>query len=449
MPDEVNAGGAATSGGGSSASGATGGSAPTGGSGTTTSTTPQTDIEFLSAPEPKAPETKTSETTAPEKTVPDLEEINLSALEEASPDWFGKITDEAAKGEVQKLLDLQKSFADKFKDAPEELFKALPGGKEQLTALQTLSKEVIELDGHIAANTPESNAIVVGRYLGEAPDQGVGLFRAGAHHLAKTNPEAWNQIAGELVNSTLESAGIGANFNELISGIQEMRQAIQKDDGEGLGKALARILGEPQKKPASDPNAERQQSELAAAKAERTAAQTESWKFRNERSSQKIDNHIHSEAGKLLTKVLPASISEKDRASLRDSIYSEVISQMLADQYRVSKAVALIGHSKPDGKGGIDYSNANLTATQEHWDQMTNMVLESLTPQLLNRAVSKVVTQWSKDRAASNKEARERSRGAAPKTDVGAGKTPANGKGKKPLTEEQFRKMDDIEFLSY
>jgi hypothetical protein len=445
MPDEVTPGAVAA---GSGDSGAPAG----GGAGGGSVAPPQTDVEFLSAAE-SAPAVETTKPAdaAPPSEKPDAapEEVNLSLLEEAQPEWFAKITDEAAKGEVQKLLDLQKSLNDKFKAAPDELFKDLPGGREQLTALQTLSKEVTELDGHIAANTPESNAIVVGRYLEEAPDKGVGLFRAGAQHLAKANPEGWKQVGDEILNATLKASGIGVDSSALLAAISEMRDAVQKGDGEAFGKAAGKLLGEPQKETPRDPNAERTQAELAQAKTERTKAQTESWKFRNDRSSQKVDNHISTETGKLLSKVLPAGISEKDRASLRGDIGDEVMSQLLADKFHVSKIIDLIGFSKPDGKGGFDYSNVNLSATQEVWDQAEKMILERLTPQLISRATAKVVSQWSKDRAASNKEAREKARSMAAKPDVGAGKTPVNGKGKKPLTEEQFRKMSDEEFLAY
>jgi len=188
---------------------------------------------------------------------------------------------------VQKLLELQKSFADKFKDAPEELFKDLPGGREQLTALQTLSKEVGELDEHIAANTPESNAIVVGRYLGEAPDKGMGLFRAGAQHLAKSNPEGWQQLGNEILASTLQAAGIGIDPTGLITAISEMRQAVQADDGEAFGKAASKLLGAPKAEAKPDANLERARTETAQAKETLTKAQTESWRFRNDRSSQK------------------------------------------------------------------------------------------------------------------------------------------------------------------
>src|SRR6266404_2529827 len=228
---------AAADGGGDAGGGgaAAGGGSPAGGSGGGAASAPQSDVDFLSAPDAAAQPDKGAETAAAEKVAAKegdaaAEEINLSALEEAQPEWLAKITDEGAKSEVQKLLELQKSFADKFKDAPEELFKDLPGGREQLTALQTLSKEVGELDEHIAANTPESNAIVVGRYLGEAPDKGMGLFRAGAQHLAKSNPEGWQQLGNELLTSTLKAAGIGVDAAGLLSAISEMREALNAND---------------------------------------------------------------------------------------------------------------------------------------------------------------------------------------------------------------------------
>ncbi len=448
---------AAADGGGDAGGGgaAAGGGSPAGGSGGGAASAPQSDVDFLSAPDAAAQPDKGAETAAAEKVAAKegdaaAEEINLSALEEAQPEWLAKITDEGAKSEVQKLLELQKSFADKFKDAPEELFKDLPGGREQLTALQTLSKEVGELDEHIAANTPESNAIVVGRYLGEAPDKGMGLFRAGAQHLAKSNPEGWQQLGNELLTSTLKAAGIGVDAAGLLSAISEMREALNaNDEGQAFGAAAGKLLGAPKAEAKPDANLERARTETAQAKETLTKAQTESWRFRNDRSSQKVDTHIVTEAGKLLAKVLPAGISEKDRASLRSDIQAEVMSQLVSNKFEAAKVLQLIGYSTPDGKGGFDYSKVNLGATQENWDQAEKMILANLTPKMISQATAKIVSQWSKDRAASNKEAREKARSATDKKDVGAGKPAAGGKGKPPLSKEQFLKMTDEEFLAY
>ncbi len=107
------------------------------------------------------------------------------------------------------------------------------------------SKEVGELDSPPEANTPEANAMLAERYLAMTPDGGAGLTSAIAWRMAKTYPKAWQKIGGELVNETLKSSGIAADLETLVSAVQEMRQALQKDDGEAFGKAAGKLLGVP------------------------------------------------------------------------------------------------------------------------------------------------------------------------------------------------------------
>ncbi len=222
---------------------------------------PGGDVAFLNAPE--AAETKaddgtpkTDATDAPKADETGAEEINLAALEEGQPEWFAKITDEGAKTEVQKLLDANKAFGEKFKDAADldAFFKDLPGGREQIAALQTLSNEVSELDAALEGNTPEGLATVAERYLAMTPDGGAGLLRAAAQHMAKESPEAWNAIATELVNSTLTANGIGADIQGVVGAIAEIRAAVQKDDGDAFGTAVQKLLGAPKTEAKPDAN---------------------------------------------------------------------------------------------------------------------------------------------------------------------------------------------------
>ncbi len=453
MADEVSAGGAVAP---AAAPAATGSGTGAGSGGSAAPA--QSDEQFLSTPA-AAPETTAAETKPAEKTAEEAapEEINLSALEEGQPEWLAKVTDPAVKAEVQKLLDYQKSFSAKFKDAADldAFFKELPGGREQVAALQTLSKEVGELDGHLEANTPEGNAIIAERYLAMTPDAGVGLLRASAQHMAKSNPEAWNQISTELVNSTLKANEIGVDLATMVGAVKEMREAIQKDDGEGFGKAAGKLLGAPKAEPKPDANLARLTERETAARNDAQKAQTESWQFRSEKSGDKLTSHLATETGKLLSKVLPASIAEKDRASLRADISAEIMSQLTSNAYLKSQVVQLIGVSTLNEKGVRDHSKSNLAASQQDFDKATELVLQNATPKLIAAAVAKVVSRWSKDREASNKEARDRAKSATAKVDVGAGATPANGKGKKPLTLEEYKQKfpageeGDIAFLSY
>lgn len=80
------------------------------------------------------------------------------------------------------------------------------------------------------------------------------------------------------------------------------------------------------------------------------------------------------------------------------------------------------------------------------------MIVERATPQLIVKAASKIVSQWSRDRAASNKEAREKARGPASKKDAGAGAAPASAK--KVFNADEVAKrmrsgeMSDSEWLN-
>jgi hypothetical protein len=107
------------------------------------------------------------------------------------------------------------------------------------------SKEGGEVDSAPGANAPEADAMVAERYLAMTPDGGVGLTRAIAWRMAKTYPQAWQKIGAELVNEKLKSSGIGADLQTLVGAVQEMRQAIQKNDSEAFGKAAGKLLGVP------------------------------------------------------------------------------------------------------------------------------------------------------------------------------------------------------------
>jgi hypothetical protein len=455
MAEEVNAGAAAAAGADS------GGGAPsTGVSGSGMSAAEIAadggDIAFLEKGEP-AGTAATEETTgkAAEESAKETPagEVDLSALEEGQPEWLAKVTDPAVKTEVEKLLALQKAFAERFKDADDlaAFFKDLPGGREQVAALQTLSQEVAELDSALEANTPEGNAEIAERYLGMTPDGGAGLIRAAAHHMAKNSPETWNQISAELINSTLAANGIGADLNGVLGAIQEMKDAVKADDGEAFGKAAGKLLGNPKLPAKADPAAAKLAERENTLKADATKAQTESWQFRSEKSGNAIDSQLTRMTDEALAKVLPTSIPEKERATLRTEIAAEVMSQVVSDAWLASKVVQLIGVSTK-GKDGTDYSKANLRASQAEWDKATEMILNYTTPRIVAKAAAKVVSKWSKDRAQANTSARNTARNSARTVDVGAAPGGKVNNGRRVLTEDMVRgpkALTDAELLNF
>jgi hypothetical protein len=446
MADEVNVGAPAGGSGASVAPPASG--LPGGTSGGTAPSAPMNDDQILESLSEKPSGAAPGSEAAPAKVdgAEATPEINLDALKEAQPEWLAKVTDEGAKAEIAKLLATQEKFSKLFKDDPDYdgFLKELPGGREQIAALQTLSKEVTEMDGHIAANTPESNAAVVERYLGEAPDKGIGLFRAGAQHLAKTNPEAYQQIGTELINSSLKASGIGADLQTVIGAVQEMRQAIAKDDGEAFGKAAAKLLGEPGKAapPQADPETARLKADRETAQREANTARTEVWSVHAQRTAGEAVNHIRQMIGQALAvkvngkPLISDVISAESRQRLADTIYGDVDAQLMADQCFVSQMRQLIGDPK----------SPLLTATKENFEKALELNKARIAKLLTPAMIKKHVETWARDVVAKNNGAIERAKGAAAGGDkVGGAPAPGSGGKVRPLTPEMLAKMSPEE----
>src|SRR5437879_6574031 len=116
----------------SAASGSDGGAGVPDSPGTAMPPDSMSDIDVLNQPDsPPEPGVVTEKPPISADTKPEAgaaEEINLSALEEGQPQWLAKVTDPAAKAEVEKLLAYHKAVSDKFKDEADlaEFFKDLP-----------------------------------------------------------------------------------------------------------------------------------------------------------------------------------------------------------------------------------------------------------------------------------------------------------------------------------
>ncbi len=372
-------------------------------------------------------------------------EINLDAPAEKQPEWLSKVTDESAKAEIAKLLSAQEKFSKLFKDDADYdgFLKEMPGGREQITALQTLSKEVTEIDGHIAANTPESNAAVVERYLGEAPDKGIGLFRAGAQHLAKTNPEAYQQIGTEMVNASLKASGIGADLATITGAVKEMRDAIAKDDGEAFGRAAAKLLGEPAKAaPQTDPETARLKADREAAQKEANTARVEVWNLNIQRAHGDATRGMREAIEQALAvkvngkPLISDVISATSRKQLADAIYGDVDAQLMADPWYVSQMRQLIGDPK----------NPLLTAKPEDFAKSLELTKARVAKLLTPATIKKHVETWARDVVAKNNEAINRAKGAAAGGDkVGGAPAPGSGGKVRPLTPEALAKMSPEE----
>lgn len=440
MADEVIVAPPAAGGDGGSGSSAP----PAGGNGTPAAAAQdpsQSEEDFFASARP-APETDDGEQLPAEKeegaqpAAAEGEEFNLAELEPGQPEWMAKVTDPAAKAEILKVLNFQKAASSLFKDQAdlEAFVKDYPGGRQQIADERLTVKQAAEIDGHIAANTPEGNATVVGQYLGDAPDGGMGLFSAAAQHIARTNPEGWQKLGGEIINQTLKSSGIGADLATVIGAVRELREAAKNDDGEAFGKAAAKLMGEPkadEKSPADPRLANALQAEKEARESERKAQGT-IYTTRNAGMVKAFKDEIHSQVGKFLgnEKIIPKSVSAEDRATMTDKIFGEVIEQLKANSYLDSQVVQLVGVNS------ADLAKANLKASQGDFDKVVELLKGAANKDLVNRAIAKVVTEYSKARQKTNIETRTNARGGIERKEVGAAAPVGSGFRAIPLAEQ-------------
>src|SRR5579862_3522950 len=367
------------------------------------------------------------------------EEVNLAALEEGQPEWLAKVTDEAAKSEVTKLLELNKAFSARFKDVAdlESFFKELPGGREEIAAMQTLSREVGELDSFIEGNDFNGHLQVADRVLSQAPDNAVSMTRAWAKTVAEKQPEAWQQISGELVDSTLKAAGIGVNFGELQQTLGEIREALKTDNAEGFGKAVGKLLGEPKAGQKEDPNVVRaRDADKRAQTAERTA-KVKDWDAAVNKNGDAIEQHVRTEIGKALAikdsqgrPLIPSSVPAADRDKLISAIMGEIDTQVASDRWLGSQITNLVGMRNGDKQ--------NLSAGEKEFGEALRLSKDAV-GRVLNAAVRKVVSGWARDLAASNAEARNRAKGGSgsQRQDVG-GTTPTTRSGRPSIAMEDL-----------
>lgn len=384
-----------------------------------------------------APSGKPEPVVAKEE-VPADTEINLDALGEAEPEWLAKVTDAAAKTEISKLLDANKKFSEHFKDTEDldGFFKELPGGREQIAAMQTLVRENAELDSALETNTPESLAAVAERYVGQTPDGGMNLLRATAQQMAKTNPESWNQVSRELINSSLNAVGLASDFPALVTAINEMRTAIANDDMEAFGRAAAKITQSPKSEVPQDSNITRlQEREQVAIKAER-AAKVQLWENNVSRVVDSGRNFQKQTIGTALAAkdsqgrpLIPASIPEKSRQQLADRIYEEVDKQLASDSWLTSQIYSLVGSRSGD--------KHNLAATQEHFNKTLEISKSAIT-RLVPAVTKRIITEWSKELVASSREAIAKAKGSPQQARREPGGTAASTKGNRRLD------LDDV-----
>jgi hypothetical protein len=437
--------------------GAGSGAGSGGGAGGGADTSAMSDAEFLGT---QAPATEATESTAivPAKEAPAAEAAGTELIkpgalekEEGEPEWFETVKDAKASAAARELWKANQVYAKHFAkpEDVETFFKELPGGREQVAALQTLGKEVAELDSAIEGSDFAGHLSVAERVLGQAPANAVSITRAWAQTVAKSQPEAWHQISTELVDSTLKAAGIGVNLSTLLGEFRKLRAAVAAQDGDALGLAVSNLIAEPEKAAPEDPNLVKLRTDAAAAKTERDRVLTETWESNTNSNVEAVVNFVKQEAGKKLSEVLMDSTPQSTRDKLMgrtggdgkpgEGILWEVNLQVMANQWAMNQISALVGSRVNDGR--------NLQATKEDWAKALEISKDACKP-LISAAVRKVVSAWAKETADANKDARNKAKGGAARADVGGSSAPSAGKGRVTLDMVKDKNLSDQDILN-
>jgi hypothetical protein len=451
MPDEtVGQGGGAAAAGGSGGSSTTSAGGSGGGAGGGADTSAMSDAEFLGTQAPAAETTKESTTIVPAEKTAAAETAGEEGLikpgalekEEGEPEWFETVKDAKASAAARELWKANQLYAKHFAkpEDVETFFKDLPGGRDQVSALLTLGKEVGELDAAIEGTDFNGHLSVAERVLGQAPENAVSMTRAWAQAVSKSQPQAWNQISTELVDSTLKAAGVGVNLSTLLTGLREMRQAIQAQDAEAFGRAASKLIAEPEKVAQEDPNLVKLRTDAEKAQQESNRLLTESWETNVNQNVSVAEQHVRQQAGTKLSAILMDSTPQKTRDKLLDEIVAEVGTQVSANQWVVSQISSLVGSRSNNAR--------NLQASKDDWAKALQLSKDAASAALISAAVRKTVSAWAKDNADTNKAARDKAKGGAARVDVGGSSQPKPGKGQVTLDMVKDRNVSDEELLN-
>lgn len=441
MADEVvSQGGGADAG----AAGGSGGASTTGAGSGAADTSSLSDEQFLATASPAAKETTaivpTKETSAAEATGEEgLIKPGALEKEEGEPEWFASVTEAKASAAARELWKANQEYAKHFKTPAEltEFFKDLPGGRDQIAAMQTLTKEVGELDTAIEGTDFAGHLSVAERVLGQAPANALSITRAWAQTVQKNQPEAWSQISTELVDSTLKAAGIGVNLSVLLGGLREMRDAITAQDADAFGRAASKLIAQPEKPTQEDPNLVKLRNDAKTAQEQRDKVLADTWEGNVTQNISAVEQSLRQEIGTKLTAILMDSTPQSARDTLMTAIVKEVDTQIGSNEWLRNNISGLVGSRQ----------SRNLSASKEDWAKALQLSKDACKP-LISAAVRKVVSAWAKETADTNKAARDKAKGGAARVDVSGSSQPKAGKGVITMDMVRDPNLSDEELLN-
>jgi len=397
----------------------------------------QTDEEILGigAEEPSSVEMETPQPEAEQQTVQQEETETEFTAGQPMPDWLKGLLKNAEQApiakEVQRLWDQHQAMRELVPTIQEARGwrETFPGGLVEAKAVVAKALELDEADAQFESGDPQYFA-----ELHESnPQAFVQAFTQSAQLLAERDPNAYREIAGSVLRSTLESEKFPVHMDA-------MRQALEKDDVESLKELTKALVGWSGKMGITvkaearlDPERQKFERERAAFNKEKQEAATTRFEDFNSKLISSATNEVRMLVEAKLTPILPKGMNSWAKGKLVDDVISSV-SQSLAENKSHMKQVTNIIRSQ-----GI---------TDASMKQIVNLKA-GLAKLMVSDLIKQAMAAYTGTAVNANKEKNAKENQAAARTDISGGAGPRpTGKQLPKIGSPEHRKMSDEDIIN-
>lgn len=318
------------------------------------------------------------------------------------------------------------------------------GGAEKLPDVVKEYARAQEQDAVYFGKDPQALAGMHDRMVREAltsedPDTYVRNFRAGATALAKWQPEAYGQMAMEILPSALDATG----FTQMTRFAEQIIAAKNGDRALELAQHLVdyskSLQGQAKEKPVEQQRTAEDPARAQLQKDQQEFAQQKVADF-NSGTNESISTGIRADIGAALTKTLPEGTQPGAKQRIEDEIFRELNTELAADQNLTKQIVDAFASFRAKGHGEL---NAALR------EKIVGL-MKARAQQLLPKTAEKVINDWTSGVMSRHTERTKKLDAAASRNDVGAGSGPAGIKATPKLERGKlnYREVSDDQILS-
>lgn len=350
----------------------------------------------------------------------------------AAPD-AAKAAQDAPKppAEAAELAHVPEKYREMAKSDPElaavfsevkAMREALPEGLKSIEELRAVKQQTEQQDAAWYSGDPAQQRSVLESMHQNDPEAFLSGFRASSQLLAERNPQAYSQVAGELVRGTLAQAG----FDRFAT---SARQAVQDGDTEVQGQLLQEMLGWLEHNAQVGLPAEKKLEQERSHWAQREQARVEQDLATEKRSFETFNGEISRQTqeqtaaaiqetlGKLLPTAFPVEMRERIVREVQESVDKSVrgnadLQKRIGDLY----GALLPPGSRPQGHKGP----LGLRMTAENQKRIVEFIAGQ-TKALVSSAAAAILPVWTKNFVATQADKTAKAASAASRVDVQSG----------------------------